>query len=150
MHKNWLGDIYEWAGHYRTVEMEKDGFRWPPAYLVAQNTAAFEAGLLRQHTPCRPGPSPEVAQRIAEVHAELLLIHPFRDGNGRLARWLADLMAMQAGLSPPDYGFEGRGAKAQRQKYLEAVKAGYLTRYAALSDFFGGALAASLSLSEGS
>ena len=111
MHGDWLGGIYEWAGHYRTVEMEKDGFRWPPAYLVAQNMAAFEGGLLRQHTPVPPGPLPEVARRIAEVHAELLLIHPFREGNGRLARWLADLMAMQAGLSPPDYGFEGRGAR---------------------------------------
>ena len=34
---------------------------------------------------------------IAMVHTELLLIHPFRDGNGRLARWLADIMAAQAG-----------------------------------------------------
>ena len=31
MHREWLGDLYAWAGQYRTVEMEKDGFRWPPA-----------------------------------------------------------------------------------------------------------------------
>lgn len=30
MHRNWLGHTYVWAGRYRTVEMAKGGFRWPP------------------------------------------------------------------------------------------------------------------------
>lgn len=136
MHRDWLGEIYEWAGAYRTVELSKGGFRWPPAYLVPENMARFEAGLLREHTPCRPGLLPEVARRIAEVHAELLLIHPFREGNGRLARWLADLMALQADYSVPDYGFAGRGSKGQQEHYLEAVKRGYLQDYDDLVDFF--------------
>jgi cell filamentation protein len=98
--------------------------------------AAFEAGLLREHTPCRPAPLPEVSRRLAEVHAELLLIHPFREGNGRLARWLADLMALQAGCDLPEYGFRGRGAKGRRTYYLEAVKQGYIENYGALAAFF--------------
>jgi cell filamentation protein len=96
----------------------------------------FEAGLLREHTPCRPAELPEVARRLAEVHAELLFIHPFREGNGRLARWLADLMALQAGYAAPRYGFRGRGSRGDRARYLEAVKQGYVQGYAALSDFF--------------
>jgi cell filamentation protein len=136
MHRDWLGELYEWAGQYRTVELSKGGFRWPPAHLVADNMARFEAGLLREHTPCRPAPLPEVARRIAEVHAELLLIHPFREGNGRLARWLVDLMALQASFSVPDYGFAGRGSKGQQRRYLEAVKRGYLQDYDDLVDFF--------------
>jgi len=36
MHYDWLGDIYEWAGRYRTVELAKDSFRWPPAYRVEE------------------------------------------------------------------------------------------------------------------
>jgi len=39
------------------------------------------------------------ATALAEVHAELILIHPFREGNGRLARLLALLMALQAGFA---------------------------------------------------
>jgi len=144
MHRDWLGDIYDWAGRYRTVELAKEDFRWPPAAFVAQNMTAFEEGLLRRHTPCPPGPLPEVARHIAEVHAELLLIHPFREGNGRLARWLADLMALQAGLPAPDYPFFGRGAAARRARYLEAVKAGYLSRYEPLSGFFVEVLEAGL------
>ena len=140
MHKDWLGGIYEWAGRYRTVELEKGCFRWPPAYRVAENMAAFENGLLRRHTPCRPGALNEVARPIAEVHAELLLIHPFREGNGRLARWLADLMCLQAGLPVPSYGFTGRGSKGNQEQYLRAVGEAYLRDYDALTAVFAEAI----------
>jgi cell filamentation protein len=63
-------------------------------------------------------------------------LHPFRDGNGRLARWLADLMALQAGLPAPDYGFTGRGGKVRQREYLIAVGAGYVQDYEALTRFF--------------
>ncbi len=32
---------------------------------------------------------------IASVHAKLLFIHPFREGNGRIARILANTMALR-------------------------------------------------------
>ena len=51
MHKDWLGNIYEWAGNYRTVDMEKDGFKWPPAYLIKENMTRFEKDFLSVHTP---------------------------------------------------------------------------------------------------
>jgi cell filamentation protein len=140
MHRCWLGKIYSWAGEYRTVELQKGSFLWPPAYLVARNMDAFEADTLRRNTPCRPGTVLEVAHRIAEVHAEFLLIHPFRDGNGRLARWLADLMAMQAGLPAPEYTFEGRKQKQSRDRYLAAVTRGYVQDYEPLADFFDAAI----------
>lgn len=140
MHREWLGEIYEWAGEYRTVDLSKGGFTWPPAVRVPDNMAVFESGLLARHTPCRPASLPETARGIAAIHAELLFIHPFREGNGRLARWLADLMAAQAGLPPPNYGFTGRGSRAQRARYLAAVQAGYLERYDDLTAFFVDAL----------
>jgi cell filamentation protein len=140
MHHEWMGGIYEWAGEYRTVEVQKGDFRWPPAYRVPQNMDSLEQNLLFRNTPCRPGSLAEVAWRIAEVHAELLLIHPFREGNGRLARWLADLMAFQAGLPPPDYAFRGKGSVGRKAQYLRAVSLGYLREYEALATFFAEAL----------
>jgi len=136
MHADWLGEIYEWVGQYRSVDLTKGDFTWPPAMRVAENMTAFENGLLAERTPCRPGGLPDVARAIAEVHAELLLIHPFREGNGRLARWLADLMAAQAGLPMPQVQFAGIGSRGERVRYLAAVKAGYLQRYADLTAFF--------------
>jgi cell filamentation protein len=136
MHRDWLGPIYPWAGQYRRVELQKGSFRWPPAHLVDQNMTAFERDLLARRTPCRPGELTEVARKIAEVHAELLLIHPFRDGNGRLARWLAELMCLQAGFPIPDYGFTGKGSRKQQDAYLRAVTRGYTQDYTALTHFF--------------
>lgn len=135
MHRDWLGGIYSWAGSYRSVEMTKGGFTWPPAHRVAENMAAFGSGLLRSCTPCSAATLEGVASQVAWVHAEFLLIHPFREGNGRLARWLADLMVAQAGLPSPDYGFEGRGAQKRRERYLNGVIAGYRQDYERLLIF---------------
>lgn len=140
MHRDWLGKIYPWAGQYRSVELQKGAFRWPPAFRVAENMAAFERDLLARHTPCPRGSAKEVARRIAAVHAELLLIHPFREGNGRLARWLAELMCLQADFPIPDYGFTGKGGDERQTNYLAAVTRGYAQDYAALTDFFAAAI----------
>lgn len=58
--------------------------------------ADFERDALRRYTPRHTGSVLEGARALAEVHAELILVHPFRDGNGRLARLLMLLMALQA------------------------------------------------------
>lgn len=136
MHGDWLGSIYSWAGSYRTVNATKAGFTWPPASLVAANMEAFERNALSEFTPCSPGDIPEIARRIAIVHGELLLVHPFVDGNGRLARWLAELMAYQAGLPRPSYRFAGAGSRVRFGLYVSAVREAYCLRYEALTDFF--------------
>jgi cell filamentation protein len=149
MHRDWLGELYPWAGIYRTVELAKSGFSWPPAYLVERNMSTFESGLLAAKTPCSPGPIERVLADVAEVHAELLLIHPFREGNGRLARWLSELMVLQAGFPMPVYKFTGRGSKSEGARYLTAVKSGYAQDYRPLVDFFAAAVERGLSV-EGS
>ncbi|OHB78469.1 MAG: hypothetical protein A2Z25_21225 [Planctomycetes bacterium RBG_16_55_9] len=57
-----------------------------------------------------------------------------------MARWVSDLMAFQAGLPAPDYGFLGRGAKKRRAAYLGGVLKGYVQDYGRLTDFFVEAL----------
>lgn len=102
--------------------------------------ASFESDLLAERTPCLPGPDDRVFADVAVVHAELLLIHPFREGNGRLARWLSDLMVLQAGLPLPVYRFTGSGSTREREDYLAAVKRGYVKDYRPLIDFFARAV----------
>jgi cell filamentation protein len=140
MHRDWLGSLYEWAGRFRTVELEKGGFRWPPAQRVEESMRFFERDFLKHDTPCRSGSRSQVAGALARLHAELLLIHPFREGNGRLARWLADVMATQAGCPLPEYGLSGRGSLDRRCRYVAAVGQGYLQNYEGLTVFFEEAL----------
>jgi cell filamentation protein len=58
----------------------------------------LEANAPKRYTPCRFQNPDEIAHALAEVHVELVLIHPFPDGNGRIARLLSTLMALQAGI----------------------------------------------------
>ena len=75
----------------------------------------------------------DVARALAEIHVELVLIHPFREGNGRLSRLLAILMALQAGL--PILDFSDIEAK-RREIYFKAVQAGLERNYKPMEEVF--------------
>ncbi len=95
--------------------------------------AEFEQGPLAGHTPCRPAGVRHLAAALAEVHVELVLIHPFREGNGRVARILAVLMGLQAGL-PALYFDKFSGQK--REKYFAALRAGLGRNYGPMEKLF--------------
>ena len=133
IHKIWLGSIYAWAGNYRQVNLSKGDFPFAAANQIPRLMIEFEKGPLREYTPCRFTEMSEIARAIAVVHTELLLIHPFREGNGRVARLLAVLMALQAGLPPLDFGnIKGR----KRQEYFRAVQAGLDRDYKPMEEVF--------------
>jgi cell filamentation protein len=80
---------------------------------------------------------PEVVHALAVVHTEFVLIHPFREGNGRLARMLTIVMAAQAGLPPLDFGHL-KGQK--KQEYFRAVQAGMDYDYPPMEQILTGAV----------
>ena len=104
LHREWLGGIYSWAGEYRNVNVSRQGFLFAAAHVIPTLMSALEQGPLAQHTPCEPPTMIEVARALAVTHAELILIHPFREGNGRSARLLSQAMAIQAGYAGLDFG----------------------------------------------
>jgi cell filamentation protein len=103
-HKIWLNRIYEWAGKYRRVNVSKDDFPFAAAAHIPSLMVQFERDVLSINTPCTFKNRSEVVHALAETHVELVLIHPFREGNGRVARILFTLMALQAGLPLLDFG----------------------------------------------
>jgi len=135
LHKTWLEGVFSWAGTYRTVNIGKGGFMFAAAAYIPELMRQFENDQLARLTPCRSGHTEDVAAALAEVHVELILIHPFREGNGRIARLLSVLMALQAGLPPLDFS-ELQGAK--REEYFAAVQAGMDRDYQPMKRIFGG------------
>jgi cell filamentation protein len=94
----------------------------------------FERDVLRRNTPCTFADRADVVHALAETHVELVLVHPFRDGNGRLARVLSSLMALQAGLPLLDFSLmAGTGKTA----YIAAIQAGLDKHYAPMESLFG-------------
>lgn len=80
IHKYLFGEIYEFAGELRTVNLAKGNFRFAPVmYLQA---ALDNIDKMPQST----------FDQIVEKYVEMNIAHPFREGNGRSTRIWLDLI----------------------------------------------------------
>ena len=144
IHKRWLGEIYEWAGEYRQVNVSKGEFPFAAAARVPDLMTEYERSVLARYTPCNSKDRAAVARALAVTHVELVLIHPFREGNGRAARILSILMALQAGLPPLNFSAI---AEEKKQEYFAAVQAGLDKNYAPMERLFAEIIERSLASS---
>jgi cell filamentation protein len=119
-HRRWLGNVYSWAGQYRTVNIGKGGFQFATSAQIDRLMTTLDTDFLSRYTPCSQMLDESLTEAIAQVHIELILIHPFREGNGRLSRLLASVMAMQAGK--PEINFADWGE--HKEGYFSAIQAG--------------------------
>jgi cell filamentation protein len=77
IHKVLFGDIYDFAGKLRTVNIAKGNFRFAP--LMYLEAALANIDKMPQAT----------FDQIIEKYVEMNIAHPFREGNGRATRiWL--------------------------------------------------------------
>lgn len=127
------GASTHWAGSYRLVNLSKDNFTFAMAHTIPAMMAEFEREQLKRYTPCLFKDHDAIAQALAEVHVELMLIHPFREGNGRLGRLLATLMGLQAGLPLLDFS---EMAGWRKEEYFAAVRAGLDRDYQPMQRLF--------------
>jgi len=141
-HKRWLGKVYEWAGRYRKINITKDDFTFAMAAQIHKLMEQFEQSQLTQYTPCEFKNREEVVKALAEVHTELLLIHPFREGNGRVARLLSMLMALQAELPILDFSLI---SEHKKKEYITAVHAGMDRNYQPMEALFSEIIEKSIS-----
>lgn len=137
-HRWWLGNVYEWSGQDRSVNMSKGGFGFAAVAQVPRLLQEFEANCLSRWTPCDGLALDDLVEAIAITHVEFILIHPFREGNGRLSRLLADVMAVQAGHEPLDYSVW----ELRKNDYISAIHAGLARNYAPMGELVREALAA--------
>lgn len=132
-HRIWLGGIYAWAGEYRQVNVSKGDFMFAAAGRIPALMSELERDVLSRCTPCKFASREEVVHVLAEAHVELVLIHPFREGNGRISRVLSTLMALQAGLPFLDFSLI---ADEKKEVYFAAVRAGLDRNYRPMERIF--------------
>ena len=100
LHQLFFGKIYSWAGMYRQIDLISPEIRWCHARFIDSEMDRLNT-VLAQFTPFHHSiKHDDLLNRLAEIHGELILIHPFRDGNGRVTRLLSDLLLMQAEHPP--------------------------------------------------
>ncbi len=119
-HHRWLGKVYIWAGRDRSVNMSKEDFHFAACGQIPRLIDMLDNDVLQVHTPCTGMSGDRLIEAIAVVHVELILIHPFREGNGRLSRLLANVMALQAGWPQLDY----TAWDENKTDYFNAIQAG--------------------------
>ena len=78
--------------------MSKAGFPFAAAKYLPETMRQFDNDILSNLNTSYSNKA-DLINDIAVVHSELLFIHPFREGNGRTARVLANLMSRKNGYS---------------------------------------------------
>ena len=116
LHRHMLGDVWRWAGRFRTSEKNLGipYYEIPVALrkLLDDTKAWVEHGAY---------PPDEIAVRF---HHRLVQIHPFPNGNGRHARLMADLLVMRFGRDRFSWGSAKlQDSGALRRAYITALQA---------------------------
>ena len=95
IHKYIFGDIYEWAGELRWVNIAKGNVFCAAQYIETQADALFNK--LHQEQCLATIVTEEMPLRLAYYLSEINVIHPFREGNGRAHRLFVEYLAAKNG-----------------------------------------------------
>src|SRR6202051_3320106 len=115
LHRRMLGDVWRWAGKFRTSERNLGIAFYEIPVALRQLLDDTKAWL--EYKTYRPD---EIAVRF---HHRLVQIHPFPNGNGRHARLIADLLVMRLGGERFTWGSAGlHDPGGVRRRYIEALQ----------------------------
>lgn len=96
LHKTLFGDLYNWAGELRTVNLFKKGTAFYPAETL-QELGAAKFQYLAKEKEFQGLTHKAFVNKIAEFYHELNMLHPFREGNGRAQRLFFILLIRRGG-----------------------------------------------------
>lgn len=113
-------DIYKPNGAWKnemngTYAVTSDNRQVFIEYAQPAEVPVLMAALLDDMNRCGILPRDQAAVYYAKVHAALVHIHPFWDGNGRIARLLANVPVLKSGLPPLIIPVD------QRRRYIQLL-----------------------------
>ena len=132
LHKKMFGEVWKWAGKFRITEKNIG---------VAPYDIAFQLKLLLDDlnfwiTNKVFAP----VEIVARFHHRLVFVHPFPNGNGRLSRAMADLLAERLGEKRSTWGESDLQQMSEiRYRYISALREADCGNYEKLIKFVAGA-----------
>jgi Fic-DOC domain mobile mystery protein B len=128
VHRRMFGDVWRWAGQQRLRETNI-GIE-PTQISVAMKMLFDDARHWHDHDVY------DAIERAVRIHHRLVSVHPFRNGNGRHARFVADLYLYRIKLPRLSWGGERIDTDTEtRNAYISALRAADGGDIAALLDF---------------
>lgn len=127
LHGQLFGDVYSWAGDYRTVLTWKGQSRFAQPSFIPKLMKDIFARL--QSAPFLPG-SGDVEAFVAlaaEFLGDLNHVHPFREGNGRTQLTFLRMLGQRA-------GHPFRAENVEAEEFLKAMIESYYGRMEPLID----------------
>ena len=116
LHHRMFKDVWRWAGQFRTTPRNIGVEAWRIEQDVRQMIDDVRYWI--DHATFSPD---EISVRF---HHRLVFIHPFPNGNGRLSRLAADLLAVRLGQPRLSWGSGNLIATdALRRRYVDALRA---------------------------
>ena len=91
-----FSDLYDWAGHTRDVNISKGGTTFCIFARIVPEIDKLFLQLTRDKWLTGLSKS-ELCKKLAEYYCEFNMIHPFREGNGRVQRVFFEHLALSTG-----------------------------------------------------
>jgi len=104
IHAYLFGEIYDFAGKIRDVNISKDNFRFAPLMYLGSSLSHIDT--MPQST----------FDEIVEKYVEMNVAHPFREGNGRATRIWLDLILKKETRQVVDWN------RVDKEEYLSAMQ----------------------------
>lgn len=104
IHTYLFQDVFNFAGHIRTVNIAKGNFRFAPILFLTDNLKIIDTMPT------------ETFDDIVEKYIEMNIAHPFREGNGRSMRIWLDLLLKTRISQCIDW------SKVDKYQYLSAME----------------------------
>lgn len=128
LHRQLFSELYEWAGELRNVDISKGGTRFCTCgRMAAESKKLFSA--LENENWLKNLSKDDFCDKLAEFYCEFNMIHPFREGNGRVQRLLFEHLALSAGY---DLDWEN----VQADEWIQANIDGVSVNYGPMSQIF--------------
>lgn len=137
IHKRIFGNLYAWAGRWRSVTISKPGVTWPPPLFVPKAMEGFERTVLKRFPAKALTDDDKFCEAVAEIQGEFLVVHPFREGNARTIKLMTNLVAAQSGRPLLVYDKTDEG----QEKYIVAASQAFAKNYRPMLTIIRAALA---------
>ena len=91
LHRTLFGDLYDWAGTFRTINISKKGTVFCD-HDELERLGELKFAYLKEHDYLRGLADGSFFDELAELYHDMNMLHPFREGNGRTLRLFMTLL----------------------------------------------------------